>query len=281
MIGKSNRTLLSVGDEIIALGLEGKLNRAQISLYSSFNNVLNFTIEGSPFLLSVVNTNIGEGPYHLVLDLLPSTFDWSIFLDEINFISRGKIWSSRLQDQSLNLKQACANVENLRNFIKKYAPLESLAFLFDSEKENLFKGSFEKLVVEKFKEATCLMSSANSHSINFLKKAILMMRGCGVGLTPSGDDFISGFIWGLHLNEKKQSQALIPQIREWASSKNVYVNNFLHLSCAALINEKILTLFRVLEQNDFTSNLEILNWGATSGFDFATGLCFGIDFTIK
>ena len=56
------------------------------------------------------------------------------------------------------------------------------------------------------------------------------MRGTGYGLTPSGDDFIAGFLLGTFFNEyryRKDFSGLREKIFQAATGNNVLTNSFL------------------------------------------------------
>ena len=57
-----------------------------------------------------------------------------------------------------------------------------------------------------------------------------MLKGTGIGLTPAGDDFIAGLLWGLHFNEyrtKKNLMLLKDAVYNAAKGSNPLTNSFL------------------------------------------------------
>jgi hypothetical protein len=261
--------IISVGNEILKSLSYLHLNRAQILLHSSFNRVTNYYLPHSDYFFSLVREEIGAGPYHLVVNNnFPLDLSLINFL-ELQLVNNEKIWFSRLSEQNLNLEKACAKVLTFKDYIVQTAPPKSLAFLLDKEREKNFSGAFDKILVEKLKKGAQLLSE--SHDLIHMKEGISFMKGSGIGLTPAGDDFIAGFIWGLHF--QRVSEDVILELREISRSKNLLVDHFLSLSAKALMNEKQKKAFTALSKGQFAGEFD---WGETSAYDFAVGLYFGI-----
>ena len=105
------------------------------------------------------------------------------------------------------------------------------------------------------------------------------IKGAGFGLTPSGDDFIAGLLFGLYILEKIYSLNL-KEIREEiyniSKSNNIISNTFLYLakegSFFKKLKELVLSLLYSGEKEIFMNTKKLMNMGATSGSDLATGL---------
>ena len=101
----------------------------------------------------------------------------------------------------------------------------------------------------------------------------------GYGLTPSGDDFITGILVALTLLGKKHNVSYIElknKIYENALGENRISNNFLHIANSDFCNQNLKNLLDALSNNDknkielYTKNY--IDIGETSGADFLTGL---------
>jgi len=117
----------------------------------------------------------------------------------------------------------------------------------------------------------------NGRPVEGLKK----MKGAGLGLTPSGDDFTAGYIHALNLREKAHNTSidLKEKIYKQSIGKNPISNSMLfHAYKGACF--KYLKDFLVSVMKDETTQNENLNKllsaGETSGSDLLTGLYFGL-----
>lgn len=104
------------------------------------------------------------------------------------------------------------------------------------------------------------------------------LRGCGPGLTPSGDDFIAGLLFGLHLLQKcrgRDFQPLADVVFRAAHSANIFSNTFLELARRGLFFGRLKELIQALLAGSETSlrraTERLLAVGASSGADLATG----------
>ncbi len=114
--------------------------------------------------------------------------------------------------------------------------------------------------------------------------------GLGDGLTPSGDDFLSGFLvilyyFGRYLDIQDEINKVISQILETVYTKtNLISATFLMLAAKGeaffLLREIIKDL---LGRRGFDmENIRLLiEYGGTSGASILAGLIFGIDYALK
>jgi hypothetical protein len=105
-----------------------------------------------------------------------------------------------------------------------------------------------------------------------------MLRGCGVGLTPSGDDFIAGLLIGLHLLQDLHGcdfQTIIKTVSKAAAGENVFSNTFLELAGKGLLfgrmNDLVSALTQDGEEAVRSSAERLFAVGGTSGADLGTG----------
>jgi hypothetical protein len=133
-------------------------------------------------------------------------------------------------------------IEHLKTIFRKTAPEKSLAFLFDKDQQpsaemklpdsdrtdsgedNSFQLEFRK----RMNRAYSYLLSGN------YQKGVCSFRGCGYGLTPSGDDFLIGFLLGLSFQQHYNSgvrtdkyPALKTNLCRLAKGKNLLVNTLL------------------------------------------------------
>lgn len=149
---------------------------------------------------------------------------------------------------------------------------KSLGFLFHPDMERHFSGSFDRNYVQQVKKAFDLMIHQK------IVQGVQMIKGTGYGLTPSGDDFIAGLMYGIHFNEQKFDKNL--QGLKWlifnaAQSNNSLVNTFLK---HAVQSRYFYTLKKILfllsgENEPAIPELRetIFSHGQTSGADLFSG----------
>ena len=105
--------------------------------------------------------------------------------------------------------------------------------------------------------------------------------GCGMGLTPSSDDLLSGYFATLHLlfraRKRIEAKSHICDMAQAAAEKTNRISaTFLRQSGEALANEAICQLFRSVDAFPDTSLCaraiaRVLAIGSTSGADMLTG----------
>ncbi|MBI4655499.1 MAG: DUF2877 domain-containing protein [Elusimicrobia bacterium] len=265
--------ILSFGDRIA----EGTYE-----LHSAFDNVLNFEKQG--MLAAVVTEKIGPGPFNIVVDALPAKAkklyykDACVRLDSMNLqFKKNCIYDSRLRILEVNPARFIKNLQILRKALSFKAPDKSLAFLLDEKREDSFSGRFEKKFLEKFKKGVLDLA------LGAYEKGASGVRGLGWGLTPSGDDFLSGYLLGISAAEKFSKKNLsIFKERVYVNSfgKNAVSNAFLKCSYEGRAGEKFKNLIAILSSDAKKGKIisaaeDIMNSGSTSGTDSLSGFFYG------
>jgi hypothetical protein len=105
------------------------------------------------------------------------------------------------------------------------------------------------------------------------------LKGCGLGLTPAGDDFIAGFLIGLHLLQRlhgMDAQPTADAVFRAARGKNIFSNAFLNLARRGLffghMKDLLVALVSGSEASVRRATKKLFTVGETSGADLATGL---------
>ena len=138
------------------------------------------------------------GTYQEILGL-PSPPALEIGRNTITFAGCGFRFSPRHRYQStIVLKPTILHrfQRNLRTFgesLQGSAPPKSLAFLLDDTRLANFQTKSERAF------AAHMAHSVHQVFHGHLLQGIRSLKGCGPGLTPSGDDFIAGLLVGLHV----------------------------------------------------------------------------------
>jgi hypothetical protein len=296
-------SLLSVGDQI---------ESGVFRFHSRFNRAVNFERHGR--LVSVVDEQIGPGPLNIVLrggfslspskgvragvrgpfslqgsgahcalkvrgTLLPSAFPpLKITASSVVFAAHRFPFSPRQRYHSTfdfapgNLHCFHHNLSIFGGLLTECAPSKSLAFLLDETRLKNFRSGFE----QAFADRICRGAHQVFHGRRL--EGIRSLKGCGLGLTPSGDDFIAGLLIGLNLLQKLHGQAFQPTadaVFGAAEGDNIFSNTFLDLARRGLLFGRMKDLLLVLMTGNEASVRKVTGKlfaiGASSGADLATG----------
>lgn len=282
--------------EIISIGDELPTFYCQPLFHSSFNDIINFSYNDK--VISVCNKKIGKGPVNIVINNFPINEIQSIIIFDNNISLNNKysfsihshkhlVYSSLLNktsfsDNSLIIstqKTYKNNIEKVTEYLLKLNIDKSLIFLLDTKREKAFNTLIEKKFMNKFKNG--VLKILNNKTINGISE----IKGLGFGLTPSGDDFIIGFLAALNLISiilNKNFDSIIEKIYQTAKTNNKISNTFLYF---AMQNKYFETFKNFLTSistntNENSNNMEyflnkMISLGHTSGIDTLTGFIIG------
>jgi hypothetical protein len=165
------------------------------------------------------------------------------------------------------------NLTALGESLKEAAPPRSLAFLLDGKRRKHFRAGFERAFAGQITRGVRQVFHGR------LLQGIRQLKGCGLGLTPAGDDFIAGFLIGLHLLQRLHGQDLQPTadaVLRTARGDNIFSNTFLDLARRGLLfghmKDLLLALVSGSESSVHKATRKLFGIGETSGADLATGL---------
>lgn len=265
--------LLSYGDSI---------PEGEYRLHSAFANALNF--RKGKLLVSLVPPLAGAGPLNLVLSQLPlgarrlRSTRFYFYIDENRLRKEPEArYSSALPLLDADPDTVRAGADALARILARKAPPMSLAFIFDPELEKGFTRVFDRHLLARFKRGVAWLRAGD------YARGVKVLRGLGLGLTPSGDDFISGLLAGFNfamLNLRFDMAARIEKIYFYAEGSNLISNSFLRCSYEGKVTAKVRRLLKALGGRDRRelegAAREALKSGHTSGADFCAGLVFAL-----
>jgi len=265
--------LLSYGDSI---------PEGDYRLHSAFANALNF--RKGKILVSLVPPRTGAGPFNLVLKQLPPgatrlrASRFYFYVDENRLRKEpAAVYSSAMPLLDPDPEIVQANAVALSDILVRKAPSKSLAFIFNPALEKDFTRVFERHLLARFKKAV-----GHFHAGDYAR-GVKIMRGLGLGLTPSGDDFISGLLTGFNfarLNLRFDVEVLIERIFFYAEGNNLISNISLRSSYEGKVNARVRRLIKALAGSDIRELNEAaaaaIKSGHTSGADFCAGLVFAL-----
>jgi hypothetical protein len=266
-------TLVSIGDQV---------EEGTFPFHSRFRRAVNF--RHGDLLISVVNEEVGPGPLNIVvrdLDAGPTCSQPTplevgahmvIFGNRQFQFADNHYYRSTVALDSCNSRLFRRNLLVFGEQLKTTSPAKSLAFLLDERRTRNFRPGFERAFVGQIRRDVHQIMNGN------LLNGVRSLKGCGLGLTPSGDDFIAGLLIGLNLLQQLRGQdyqKTADAVFETAKGGNVFSNSFLDLARRGLFFGRmkglILALMRDGEQAVRKSTEKLLAIGASSGADLGTG----------
>lgn len=262
--------LLNYGDRIP----EGRYR-----LHSHFRRAANFL--GDAGLVTVVGPSIGAGPINIVVDAFDAALCPSALVVEADRFVLGKValkkngarsYCSFMELASNDSRMFIENLSVLRDCLSHAAPPKSLAFLLDRNAQECRSSGYERELSAKMQVGLCRMMEYR------LAEGARIFRGAGFGLTPSGDDFLSGFLLGLNAAERACKEDLEDAktiIYENSIGKNAISNAGLACSREGRLPERfknlVFSLARSSGEDVRINACRVFDVGATSGADSATG----------
>jgi hypothetical protein len=266
--------LLSYGNQIRC---------GRYELHSKFPSAANF-ISDDMFAF-VVDSRVGAGPLNIVLEGASPDSVCSLevrndsFCLNDNWISFNDAapYDSNIEIDGFNRNIFKRNIQFLEDALIKYSPPKSLAFLLDGKRKTEFTSSFDLAIVNRLGQGLEKLRAGDYRSGGE------MMKGVGYGLTPSGDDFISGFLIALTVCQTILDIDLsraIEMLHQAAKGGNAFTNTFLGCAACGQVSEKFKKLIHALcrsEEDEIIScTRRLLAVGATSGADQAVGFLIGM-----
>ena len=167
------------------------------------------------------------------------------------------------------------NLRVLEKLLRASAPARSLAFLIDDGGGRTFASAFEKELARRLSAGVARLAHGE------LGGGAAQIRGLGYGLTPSGDDFLAGFLLGMHALEMAAGIDLAAErhtIREAARGANPFSEAMLRSAAEGRCFERAMSLIRALfegaEADVERHTRSLFAVGASSGADLGVGLLF-------
>ncbi len=258
--------LISIGDQV-----EGGLYR----FHSRFNRAVNFT--HGDHLVSVVAEEIGDGPRNIVMRDLTTgqtrnpieiSADEVVFEDGTFPFTNRHRYCSTLECEPGASPRFGDNLSLFGELLRTMSHPQSLAFLLDDQRTENFHSGFERAFAEQVKRSVDQIFHGDR------LKGVRSLSGCGIGLTPSGDDFIAGLLIGLNLRGER-FRGIVNQVFSAARSKNIFSNSFLDLARQGLLfgrmKDLILALLDGSQEAVRNSAGKLFAIGGSSGADLGTG----------
>jgi hypothetical protein len=268
------------------------LKRCSGQFHSIFNSCINVTLKDN-FLLSLI---LETKPIHSRAVQIYQN-DWFYYrLHQIELGDKIYLNDDRLEIPSLSLlipfsrsyvwdpeewseshKSSISNLWKNAEFIRKV--------LFDEERILSFSCEFKILFQNRI---ASLRYAVKENSLSKVIDAIAHLIGFGPGLTPSGDDFIVGFISSYHYLKKSKftlsinMNDFVEQILLLYKNKTTFISEMMiYEACKGRFFKPIVELMRNLffsdQKNSLVSAYRLTKIGSNSGMDILRGIICGIE----
>lgn len=174
--------------------------------------------------------------------------------------NRGRMEAPRF-DSALPRTDHAKVARILETALPRHAPPDSLVSLFfpagkiprlQENRDALFRKAFAQIAAGR------------------LAAGVRLIRGCGAGLTPAGDDFLCGWMLACRLCGRG---ALAREILKQALGKNPVSNAFLELSAAGRVN---VAVKKLLQAPSPARVKAVCGFGHSSGADLLCGMLWGM-----
>ncbi|MEW6593173.1 MAG: DUF2877 domain-containing protein [Candidatus Hadarchaeota archaeon] len=280
-------------------------------VHSVFDRTFNILVRDE--LVGVVRGDISPSPIDLVTDISPSetmgalgvksgmkaqvAAGWVVVGGVLSIsLKEAKLWQPPTSiEKPLGVKAVEQNLEIARKTAISKAGMEGFGHLL----KHLDEISQGKSIAAEFNDVTRtvlphildLVKSAREADVSKVKKSVKGIVGLGPGLTPSGDDFLSGFASALWWASRSfgKGTVIVDEINatifQESKKTNLLSRQLLEHAVHGEVNERVGKLLMAIlsgEQSEISPLVEqVVKIGETSGADMMVGLLFGIQAALK
>jgi hypothetical protein len=264
----------------IAIG--DQLPVGHFTIHSRFNRVVNFINSSNQivFVTNVIENLAFNGVFIKNVDILQvesiAIENDSIIINSQPFARSGlEVYNSLFEYKNVESYKFENRILNLIETQPELFSEKSLAFLIIPEREKYFSSGFDLHFMLNSKKGAELIGNGD------IIGGVKILKGTGYGLTPAGDDFIAGMLWGLHYLTECYGvdlSKLRNEIFDASKGKNELVNSFLLQAKLGryFYSFKNFLSLSVHNLSGYESLKELLSIGATSGADMLSGYIFTI-----
>ncbi len=273
-------------------------NSSEIKIHSVFSRVINIT-SSEGVLYTIANKNTDNAPYTLRLDFEKSFKDIINKEDKIT-IDKGSIMIGNLEIYLSDLSMRKNERVRLSDFfvsnIKKNIEMFDELIIESGERGGckayylhhflgMYKNSENLIEKEVRKRIESFYNDLMDNKLD--ENSIKKLVGLGAGLTPSGDDFLTGFLASVGVFDCNRN--LVEMIRSY-----IYplLNSTTDISGAMLkaaledkyrefLNEFVYSFFGYDNEEFIKAFKNLLTIGSSSGTDMCVGVLVGFLYTIE
>ena len=261
------------------------------SLHSRFKKIINLknTSAGRSSLIALTTDDRLKSPVNITVCNLDLRGTETVIVEKGSLtigekvlplgntpVYSGSLFSGPLPE-AMSIRYLKTNVRTAIRTVVEYGPALSLAVLLAPQREEEFATGFQKAFLSAVRTGTELLYSETP------AEGAGKLRGCGFGLTPSGDDYLSGMLFALDFLEKSlgsEYSALRKTVYENSISGSELCNTFLELAKNGeyhiSLKNAALSLLQPDPRRTAEAFLKTMETGETSGADLAAGFLLTI-----
>jgi hypothetical protein len=266
-------------------------------IHSIFDKTVNIQCRETDDLYTLACNRLDNGPNSLVIDInrfstIPIELNdqvWTkgnvLFIEDGLAVSLEGItkWECSLPTYPLNTKQAITNIASMKNHINRHGTPGGIKK--NPQANNPFEIEMMKMLGERSQSLLCSLININMPEAVQHATGLI---GLGPGLTPSGDDFLTGLMTTFHLPQCP-CQSLIGFSEQVIANARGLTNDIsymtLKLAAKGKARESIVRLLHLAltgEEHEVIPALnEVLKIGSSSGTDIALGIVSGLEVNLK
>jgi len=254
------------------------IENGEYKVHSTFSNVVNL-VKGDD-LLTLASAPVNAGPFNIIFNKLTiSNFsqviisNYEIIINNYSYrADNNKIWSSVYHFPETDLQTFKNKLEIIYNELKDLLPENSLIFAPEKADFSQHLKGFEKELAESMKDGIVKLFGNNT------EEGIKSLRGKGKGLTPAGDDFLTGYLYALYTVDKmsgSNTEKIRKETYQLSRTSNLISDSQLKAAANGWFTANIKTLLdRIFNKNNIELKdaiAPLLSCGATSGADMMAG----------
>lgn len=277
-------------------------------VHSVFHHVINIEIKGLP-IISIQHDSLVLKPMAICIRYDKSFLGLPIYEhDEVNIYEdmirikdnlviackQAVLFSSKFT-VSHQKRSLTAVIEQLHDFRQQMLLGDSLGILplydvlYQQENACFKQNQYTKFLSDRMKR---FLSCIKNKDISSLSEVSSNIVGCGIGLTPSSDDFLIGFIAAMYYTNHYFSRdifmvnEIIEQIKCGIRGRTTRLSlEFIEFACDGEFDSDIIkcieAIFYEVDVDITTTVVDIQNHGSTSGSDTTFGIYTGLTFWLE
>jgi hypothetical protein len=278
--------------------LEGNLNNVEIKIHSIFNRVINLCLPDG-YLYTISNRHTDNAPYTLKLDL-DGSFEDTIKKEDKITIRKDCLIIGKLEINLTDLevhkneikiinrfsvKEIKDKIEIFNTLIKTSGKDGGCKAFYLQHFLGINKNSQSMIDNEVTKRIQVFYEDLKENKLN--ENSIKKLVGLGVGLTPSGDDFLTGFLASAGIFEcnkiifDKISSLIYPILRSTTDVSATMLKAATEKKYREFLYNFVYSFFRYDEEEFIKAFKNILTIGSSSGTDMSIGTLIGFLYTLE
>jgi len=259
-----------------------RIETGTYTLHSRFRRTANYTA-GSR-LITLSRSSADRGPLTITLHTsrLPDCRKLIIEPGQITIDSQKipvpgtSIYDSRLPPMGTF---AQSSLDSCRQVLFRESPPGGMVHALKNDSHPESKSAVEQAVIQRLKAGYGLILAGR------VIRGARALRGVGNGLTPSGDDMIAGFMWGLHAVAASSNidvKRFCRRILKTVQGENPISNQAFIMAYNGWFPAGMKSLVTALAKGNKTATVHatrsMISRGALSGSDICAGFLAGIAF---